>query len=620
MSAGHPATTPESPDPALQQLLTDLLTRNSDSPLPWEDRSPVTGAVLADRTGPLALRLLAAVHDGLPLVRRRAVELLDSLAYAHTHADRGLDARSPWPEAVAAVRSVLDEPDPATRWTAAWLYVRTAGLDAALAELHARSRPAPARLTLAQACLQYVRLYVTEVTRPVAEATVLRLRADPEQAVQVCAHLAALHVLPGSRYDEASRALRRELPVLDGALAATVGTWSFGQVWAQAHDRRNRPRDCFRQAAQLLAAPDPYRRRVGLDMARVAVEEWRAGGRRLREPLVGLLDDPELGTEALELVASSRVASRRACEYLADLAHPAEGADPSLHAAVALGVIGDIRAVAPLCAALAAGDYRGQSRGRVEQAFAGLAASATAALVEGLRGVLEQGRATAVAHRVRRLGAAAAPLVPQLTEALARELGDDGSPVRAGQLVRGLAAIGPAAAQALPLVAAMPEPPPLALLLIGGERGPAEARLAALPEAPRRLKEAARLFGGLLAHGGLSARQAAQLHTLTFRRYGTDQAECAAVWWRYAGESAAPALLEVLPGYLRDVGLLGVPALECLGDMGPHAAPALPAIDAFLAHERRAIRHRGDETSDMQADEVVQDAARRARGRIGRSG
>ncbi|WP_329120308.1 hypothetical protein [Streptomyces sp. NBC_01465] len=359
------------------------------------------------------------------------------------------------------------------RWGARWAAVQAAGIEGSAAGL-ARLPCGPERILLAQACLQYVRLHERSEA---GDALVARLRGDGQAEVRLAAHLTALHTLPPGRAAEAEAGVVAEL----GAAGSSVGSWSVGEVWGDAYGRHDapRPRDLFRRAAELLVDPDPVRRRVGLDLSRVALCEWRAAPEWLSSGWVRMFDDPvaELRSDAKALVGLSRAASRRA-------------ADPRV-----------------------------------------------------------------------------------------------------------------------------PVPPPCEVRVpVAVEPRDAEACLASRPVDASRLPP--RMFHALLDRGPLSERQIAQLRHQVFTRPSAGQARHARAWWRHAGEASAPVLLPLLPQYFADTALLGIDALECLAAMGRFAAPALGALDAFLAGERIAVRHRGSPESDLQADELLVETAQFTRRHI----
>ncbi|GAA1359220.1 hypothetical protein [Streptomyces beijiangensis] len=358
------------------------------------------------------------------------------------------------------------------RWGAHWAAVQAAGITGPAAVL-SRLPASLDRILLAQACLQYVRLY--DRGSGTGAALVARLRADRQPEVRLAAHLAALRTLSPDRTPEAVAGVLAHLDAAGDAAGdgASMGSWSVGEMWADVYVRYDEPRplDHFRQAAGLLADPAPVRRRVGLDMSRVALHEWRAAPENLTPSWVRMFDDlvDSLRLAALELVGSSRAASRRA-------------ADPRVP-------------IPPPC----------EVRKRVDV-----------------------------------------------------------------------------------------------------DRDAAEAYLAARPVEGRLPPQ---MFHALLDHGPLTGRQAAQLTHQVFTRPSFAQARNARAWWRHAGVASAPALLPLLPQYFDDTALMGLDVLECLAAMGRHAVPVLGELDAFLGREWIAVRHRGSEEADLQADELVVEAA-----------
>ena len=143
----------------------------------------------------------------------------------------------------------------------------------------------------------------------------------------------------------------------------------------------------------------------------------------------------------------------------------------------------------------------------------------------------------------------------------------------------------------------------------------AAAYLAARPIGVGRLHEAPAVFGALLDAGPLTFRQAAQLYNLTFRRPNASQAWCAPLWFRHAGPSALPRLLELLTRNLQDQAW-GEDFLAALAALGPHARPALPALAALIERRSRIPSNDSTRYGETVIDESLLAAAIRTRARI----
>ncbi|WP_354644371.1 hypothetical protein [Kitasatospora camelliae] len=210
-------------------------------PRPDPSRTALLAEVRADRTGPAAALLLRLARSpGHPL-RRPALALLEDLTLTER-----------WPEAVAAARDRLTDPDPEVRRQAAQT-ARSAGRGVLPgAVLDGVTDPA-ARTLLAEA---------------LHPADLAGRRDDPLASVRFLAHLAALQAA-----DPAAR------PELDAALLADVQEASrhltrTGRRWGWTLYGLRREQHTYALAARLLA--DPATREVGADLTRAACHGWRA--------------------------------------------------------------------------------------------------------------------------------------------------------------------------------------------------------------------------------------------------------------------------------------------------------------------------------------------------------
>ncbi|MEW2418113.1 HEAT repeat domain-containing protein [Streptomyces sp. NPDC046866] len=197
-------------------------------------------AVHADRSGPLAIRLLGLARTGEPFVRREALDLLTSLS-----------SQRPWPEAVEAAMSRLGDPDEEVRRRAAYLVGRSGRPELVLAALGDTTDPV-------------VRTVLARALGP----AVARLRSDRLTAVRFLAHLQTLQEAPPVRW-----------PVLDAALVAesreaALHLTDIGHLWGHVLYGLGRERHAYVLVARLLA--DPTTRGIGAGLAREACHIWRA--------------------------------------------------------------------------------------------------------------------------------------------------------------------------------------------------------------------------------------------------------------------------------------------------------------------------------------------------------
>ncbi|MEW2586143.1 HEAT repeat domain-containing protein [Streptomyces virginiae] len=197
-------------------------------------------AVRADRSGPLAIRLLGLARTGEPFVRREAMDLLTSL-----HSER------PWPEAVEAALTQLGDPDDEVRRRAAYLVGRSGQPGLVLAALGDTTDPV-------------VRTVLARALGP----AVARLRSDHLAAVRFLAHLQTLQDAPPVRW-----------PALDAALLtesreAALHLTDLGHLWGRVLYGLGRERHTHALVARLLA--EPTTRDIGAGLAREACHYWRA--------------------------------------------------------------------------------------------------------------------------------------------------------------------------------------------------------------------------------------------------------------------------------------------------------------------------------------------------------
>ncbi|GAA2145991.1 hypothetical protein GCM10009760_35290 [Kitasatospora kazusensis] len=240
-------------------------------------RTAIFDAVRAERTGPVATRLLRLSRDEDPLVRREVLDLLWSLGFG-----------GPWPEAADAALARLTDRDAEVRRRAARLVVAAGRRDLALAALAELTDPV-VRSALAEAL----------------GTGLAHLRADPLAAIRFRAHLETLRAAPPAQW-----------PALDAALHADAREaalhWErLGQAWGRTLCGLGREQDTYAVTAGLLA--DPATRETGADLAREACHQWRAAPVELL-PLLVRHCGPEPGpalARALTTASISEAAMRR---------------------------------------------------------------------------------------------------------------------------------------------------------------------------------------------------------------------------------------------------------------------------------------------------------------------
>jgi hypothetical protein len=365
----------------------------------------------------------------------------------------------------------------------------------------------------------------------------------------------------------------------------------------------------------LLGDPRPLVRRAGIDLARASMRRWRAAPALLTPFITARLSPGEA-----EVLGESLTASELAADQLAGLLDM-PGADA--HAAPALARIGDVRSLPALCRILAH-PPRTWPYG-LGEAVEAIAAPGRHPLLDALLSASARhpercgpGRicpALLTAVGVAGFGAAATSAVPALVALLRQAIGDPGHDHRVTGLVRALGHIGPRAVAAVPLLESLGDGAVPALVRITGDRAYADAYLGALPYDSRPCPIGPELLGLLMDRGGLTGRQADQLHRF-FDRPGPAQARTAPLIWRHDGPAMTERLLRVLPGYLDD-HCCAPYALKTLVAMGAAARPVVPALEAIIDRRERLPVHLGDHGAELRADERLLARTREARELIG---
>ncbi|MFI6982615.1 hypothetical protein ACIBSV_28980 [Embleya sp. NPDC050154] len=577
-------------------------------------------AILADRDGPTAREMFARSADPDPAVRRRVMTLLTTVSHAVQR----------WPAAADIAANLLIDPDERVRRAAAWLLAQ-ADLDRALHMAHEPPADPVAGLALVEAALGR--------WAPGTEAARLdlagHLREHPDPAVRLRAGFAALALCAPERRGNWERVIRGAL----GSAERLSGpgspvTWSAAELLASAFERGGRAEiDWYLWADLLMRSPDPATARVGIGFGREAIGKWRAGPVRLLPALGHALDheDPDVRAAALHTIGGSTQATRGAADRLARLT-----ADPiaGWPAVVALAREGDRRALPAVRAALFTAATDATHPG-LTRAAAGFADDPSALLpAAGLDRLARHDAASCVRSLRERgclLPAAVAALNPDapadaaVVPALIATLSDVAS-VEAhtwprARIAQVLGEFGPAAGEAVPLLARLVAEAPetlaqhaaLALIRITGDRRLAEARLDALESVIRRPRQAVVLLEWLVDNGGLSPRHSAALWSMAADPDRT-YARVLEPLWRHAGAAALPVLLASLPRLL-DADVYASSVYRLLDEMGAAAAPLLPALDTIVdSPERPPLLD--DDRDRIRLDEALVERARAARARI----
>jgi hypothetical protein len=587
-------------------------------------RSAIFDAVRADRDGSIARHLLSQCEHPVPEVRQQVLQLLTDLC----------SDKDGWDAAADNALSLLHDPDPQVRRSAAWLLAaaRFEQAHALAQDPHSDDAIAPeARLALVEAVFSWTRPITPADTLALAE----RLRDDSDPAVQLRAALAALRIAPEEQWPKWEALTLRCLPIA-GTRLGRSGNWlrvRAGWLWSVAMVRQDRELAAYAWVARLLTHRSPVARVAGLDLARGALRQWRAAPDHLAEVFEAALDDAHTAVraEAVQVVAACLETTRRCADRLASLVD-----DPELRteAALALGRIGDQRATETVLglvrdASISPGlSEAADSLARYCPDPGPWIAAAAAALATALDSCptdspARRGCALAGALNVAiSLGPAAAPLVPELLDLLSEPtpLPTSCRSWARRRAVTALAAIGRAAAAAVPAVqrhasgTEFPSAAVLALAAITGDREPAEIYLDQLPTTVRTAGADVDLMEWLTDHGGLAERHAARLNAMLQRRRRIHP-RALRLLWRHQGSEAADLLLETLPAYLTD-DLYGPPACTLLAEMGRLAQPAVAALEAIVHRRTRIGMYIGDEDEELRADERLTEAATAALARL----
>ncbi|MBT2471744.1 hypothetical protein J7E97_28720 [Streptomyces sp. ISL-66] len=574
-----------------------------------------------------------------------------------------------WDLAVGELLRLLDDPGAANRAAVAGALAEAHHrADEVLAALRARwtVEPAPAtRLRL----IESVGLLTAHATaqrgassqRGASLAWLRELTGDAEPSVRLTAVEALRHALPGQpgKPGQPGQPVRPGQPMQpmqpmqdDAAAARTVSdvlsgsepeTWRPGSgpigptvVWALGllGDDLAALAVAIRR---LLGHPDPSVRAGALKAAAQMLSRRRSAVPELLPAVAGSLSDPEPDNRlfAARVLGMCGHAARPWADALAamvtDEGEPYFAAQS--HAVWALSRLGDVRCVAPLVRRLAAGARLGFAYHAsyadgwwtyelsLTEVAGGLGAHADV-LLPPLRARLAAastlGERRGICQLLEAWGASAAPALPELLGLL-----DSDAAVWA---LDALAAIGPAAAEAVPaerLRALLDAPPEgqafaphsmtVAYGRLTGDWEPALALLLPQLDGPYGREGAIALLGELGPAGGAPyverLRALLPVHTVGWLPLRVGEA-----LWRITGraDEVVPALVGAITPFAERGGAYraAIETVKLLAEMGADAAPAEPALRAFLNTDERAVRH-GTWRSVPEDDELC-DAARAA--------
>ncbi|CAM5306324.1 hypothetical protein SAVIM338S_00529 [Streptomyces avidinii] len=462
--------------------------------------------------------------------------------------------------------------------------------------------------------------------------------ADAGPAVRLAAVEALRHALPG-QHDAAYA--RTVSDVLSGS---EPGTWRAGRaatgqtvVWALGllEDDPAALADAIRR---LLGHPDPDVRAGALKAAAQLLSRRRSAVPEVLPAVAGSLSDPEPDNRlfAARVLGMCGRAARPWADALAAMAtDEAEPYPPARsHAIWALSRLGDVRCVAPLArrlrpaggARLGFAYHASHADGwwtyelSLPEVAGGLGAHADV-LLPPLRARLAAAASLDERRGLCRLleswGAAAAPAVPELLGLLGTDA--------AVWALDALAAIGPAAAEAVPVerLRALLDAPPeggrfarhslvLAYGRLTGDWEPALALLLPRLDEPDGRDAAVTLLGELGPAGAPYAERLRAL--LPVHAVGWLPLRAGGALWRITGraDEVVPVLVGAITPFAERGGAdrAAIETVKLLAEMGADAAPAAAALRAFLDADERPVRH--GTWRSVPEDDELRDAARAA--------
>ncbi|MFF9014286.1 hypothetical protein ACF09C_15125 [Streptomyces sp. NPDC014870] len=576
-----------------------------------------------------------------PAVRQELVELVGCLAHSgNTAAPRFVDPawHAAWDLAVTELLPRLEAPEAAIRRAVADALAEARHrADEVLAALPARWAVEPDPDTRRQLVESVGSLTPHAGERRHASLGWLRGLADGGEPADRLAAVQALHTALGGAADAAyARTLSEVL------LGSDPATWQPDTVHVEFTVARTvrllgaDPAEQIAAVRRLLAHPDAAVRTGALKAAAEAMSRRRSAVPALLPAVARLLSaaEPDHRLFAARLLGMCGHAARPWADALAVMVTdegethlPAQD-----HAVWALSRLGDARCVPPLVERLAGerlgfADHETHADGwwtyelsLVETA--GPLAAHAEVLLPPLRSRLAAAQALgerrALCQLLERWGPAAAPAVPELAHLLGTDC--------AVWALDALAAIGPAAAEAVPrerLRALVPPPaegwsfegPALARAYgrLTGDREPALAHLLPTLDKPYGGEGAATLLGEL---GPAAASYVPRLcELLTRHRTSWLPLRVGAALWRITGETheVVPVLVGAIEPFAGEGGKATravTETIRLLGEIGPPAVEAVPLLRRYLDADERPVPH-GSWRSVPDDDELC-DATRAA--------
>ncbi|MGW3820004.1 HEAT repeat domain-containing protein [Streptomyces sp. NPDC005046] len=542
-----------------------------------------------------------------------------------------------WDLAVADLLPLLDDPVAVNRTAVAYALAEAhRRADEVIAALRARWNAEPEPRTRLQLISSIGSLTAHAGDRRGASLSWLRELMDgADPSVRLVAVQALRRALPGQEDTAYARAVSEVMsgsePEMwrpgDNTAKASV-VWAVGLLGADHTSLADVTR-------RLLGHRDASVRAGALQVAAQALSCRRSAVAELLPMVARSLSDPEPDNRlfAARVLGMCGDAARPWADALAAMVTDEGEPCPATqsHALWALSRLGDVRCVPPLARRLAGArlgfayhsshadgwwtydlslnEVAGGLGSHVDVLLPPVRARLTTACT------LDERRA--LCQLLESWGAAAAPAIPDLLGLL-----DTDAAVWA---LDALAAIGPAAAEAVPrarLRALLDAPPPgqtfaprclaLAYGRLTGDRKPAlELLLPQLGELYGR-ESAALLLGELGPAGAEYAERLREL--LPLRQGGWLPLRVGEALWRITGraDEVVPVLVRAITPFAERGGAYPavIETVKLLAEIGADAAPAEPALRAFLDTDERPVRH--GTWRSVPEDDVLCGAARAA--------
>uniref|UniRef100_A0AAU3HP25 HEAT repeat domain-containing protein n=1 Tax=Streptomyces sp. NBC_01393 TaxID=2903851 RepID=A0AAU3HP25_9ACTN len=455
-----------------------------------------------------------------------------------------------------------------------------------------------------------------------------------EPSVRLTAVQALRRALPGQADSDCGRTVSDVLSGSEPATWRPEGATTGTVVWAAGllGDDRTALTDATRE---LLVHRDPVVRAGALRVAAQSLSSRRSAVAGLLPAVARRLGDPEPDNRlfAARVLGMCGRAARPWADALAAMSTDAGEPHPPTrsHALWALSRLGDARCVPPLVRRLAEERHGFASHSShadgwwtyelsLNEVAADLGAHADV-LLPPLRARLPAAAGLDERRTFCRLltswGASAAPAIPELLALL-----DTDAAVWA---LDALAAIGPEASKAVPperLRALLDAPPadqpfaPRSLALaygrLTGDREPALRLLLPQLGEPYGQEGAATLLAEL---GPAAVPYVGQLRELLTRHaQGWLPLRAGEALWRITGrtDEVVPALVRAITPFAERGGAYPavIETVRLLAEMGADAAPARPALKAFLDADERPVRH--GTWRSVPEDDALCEAARAA--------